>query len=105
MTFRPTTLEDYALLAELNHQLIRDEGHRNAMTVAELEQQMRGWLSGEYRAMVFEVDGLSPMPCCESSRRKFTFGNFSSFATGAGSGLGGVRWRCCAPRSGRRPSG
>ena len=57
MTLRPATLEDCALLAELNHQLIRDEGHRNPMTVAELEQRMRGWLPGEYRTEVFEDDG------------------------------------------------
>src|ERR1044072_755488 len=54
MTFRSATLDDCPLLAELNHQLIRDEGHRNRMTVPELEQRMRGWLGGEYRAVVFE---------------------------------------------------
>ena len=57
MTFRPATLDDCALLAELNHQLIHDEGHRNRMTVTELEQRMRGWLSGEYRATIFEDNG------------------------------------------------
>jgi GNAT superfamily N-acetyltransferase len=57
MTFRPATLEDCPLLAELNRQLIRDEGHRNRMTVPELEQRMRGWLSGEYRAVIYEDDG------------------------------------------------
>jgi predicted acetyltransferase len=57
MTFRPATLDDCPLLAELNHQLIRDEGHRNAMTVAELEQRMRGWLASEYRAVLYEDDG------------------------------------------------
>lgn len=54
MTFRRATLDDCALLAELNHQLIRDEGHRNRMTVPELEQRMRGWLSSEYAAVIFE---------------------------------------------------
>ena len=54
MTFRPATEPDYSRLAELNHQLIHDEGHRNRMTVAELEQRMRGWLAGEYRAVLFE---------------------------------------------------
>ncbi len=58
MTFRPAILEDCVLLAELNNQLIRDEGHRNRMTVAELEQRMRGWLAGgEYRAFLVEHDG------------------------------------------------
>ena len=57
MTFRPATTHDCSLLAELNHQLIRDEGHRNNMTVAELGQRMRGWLAGEYRAVLFEDGG------------------------------------------------
>jgi GNAT superfamily N-acetyltransferase len=56
MTFRRTTLDDCSLLAELNHQLILDEGHRNPMSVPELEQRMKGWLSSEYAAMIF-LDG------------------------------------------------
>ena len=54
MNFRNATLNDCALLAELNHQLIRDEGHRNKMTVPELEQRMRGWLASEYAVVIFE---------------------------------------------------
>ena len=54
MTFRAATLDDCPRLAELNHQLIRDEGHRNRMTVSELEQRMRGWISGDYRAVIYE---------------------------------------------------
>jgi GNAT superfamily N-acetyltransferase len=57
MTFRFATTDDYPLLADLNHQLIRDEGHRNRMTVAELNQRMRGWLSNEYRAVIYEDGG------------------------------------------------
>ncbi len=57
MTFRSATLDDCALLAELNHQLIQDEGHRNRMTAPELEQRMRGWLAGEYRAVIYEDGG------------------------------------------------
>jgi predicted acetyltransferase len=57
MKFRRATLDDCALLAELNHQLIRDEGHRNKMTVPELEQRMKGWLASEYTAVLFEEDG------------------------------------------------
>jgi len=57
MTFRAATLDDCPQLAELNHQLIRDEGHRNPMTVPQLEQRMRGWISGEYRAIIYEDDG------------------------------------------------
>ena len=54
MIFRRATSDDSAPLAELNYQLIRDEGHRNRMTVPELEQRMRGWLASEYAAVIFE---------------------------------------------------
>ena len=52
--FRFATFDDCALLAKLNHQLIQDEGHHNRMNVPELEQRMRGWLAGEYRAVIYE---------------------------------------------------
>jgi predicted acetyltransferase len=55
MTFRQAGSVDCAMLAEMNHQLIRDEGHRNKMSVAELEQRMKRWLSAEYEAQIFEV--------------------------------------------------
>lgn len=57
LTHRFATSADCHLLAEMNQQLIRDEGHRNRMTLPELEERMRGWLAGEYAAVVFEVDG------------------------------------------------
>ncbi|MFZ0829013.1 MAG: GNAT family N-acetyltransferase [Verrucomicrobiia bacterium] len=57
MTVRRATLNDCALLADLNHQLIRDEGHRNRMTIPELEQRMKSWLASEYTAVLFEIDG------------------------------------------------
>ncbi len=57
MTFRTATLEDCPRLAELNYQLIQDEGHRNRMTVPELEQRMKGWISGGYRAIIYEDAG------------------------------------------------
>ncbi|HXR46088.1 MAG TPA: GNAT family N-acetyltransferase [Candidatus Limnocylindrales bacterium] len=56
MTFRRATLNDCARLAALNQQLIRDEGHRNPMTVPELEQRMKAWLTSEYAAVLFEDD-------------------------------------------------
>ena len=52
---RFATLNDIAVLAPMNAQLIRDEGHRNRMTVPELEQRMSSWLAGEYRAVLFET--------------------------------------------------
>jgi GNAT superfamily N-acetyltransferase len=57
MTFRPAPLDDCPLLAELNFQLIRDEGNGNPMNVAELERRMRRWLPGEYRAVIYEAGG------------------------------------------------
>ena len=56
LSFRKATLNNCALLAGLNHQLIEDEGHRNQMTVSELEQRMREWLASEYSAVLFEED-------------------------------------------------
>lgn len=53
MGWRLATEEDALLLAELNHQLDADERHRNPMTVDALAQRMRGWLSTEYRAVLF----------------------------------------------------
>ena len=58
MTFRCATVTDCARLAELNHQLLHDEGHRNRnMSLPELEQRMRGWLDSEYTAVFFEDGG------------------------------------------------
>lgn len=54
--YRLATAEDCPRLAELNRELIRDEGHRNRMTVPELEQRMRTWIAEEYRAVIFEDD-------------------------------------------------
>jgi predicted acetyltransferase len=56
MNYRRATENDCSLLAELNHQLIRDEGHRNRMTVPELEQRMKDWLANQYTAILFEVN-------------------------------------------------
>lgn len=57
MEYRNATEADLQLLAKFNHQLIRDEGHRNRMTVSELEDRMRNWLRNEYRAVIFGGDG------------------------------------------------
>ena len=53
LSWRAATVADIALLAEWNHQLIRDEGHRNQMTPAELAVRLREWLQSEYQAVVF----------------------------------------------------
>ena len=58
MTFRFATLEDCRLLAEMNHLFLQDEQHRNRLlTLPQLEERMRGFLSGEYRGVIFEDDG------------------------------------------------
>lgn len=57
LTFREVTSSDIAQLAEWNHQLIRDEGRRNRMTVPQLAERMQGWLEQHYRATIFEVAG------------------------------------------------
>jgi GNAT superfamily N-acetyltransferase len=55
--FRFASTYDAAVLGRLNSDLIRDEGHRNPMTTAELQDRMRGWLDGEYSAALCESDG------------------------------------------------
>ncbi len=54
LEYRFAKAADLRLLARWNHQLIRDEGHRNPMTIAQLMQRMSRWLhSDEYRAVLF----------------------------------------------------
>ncbi len=52
--YRPATPADALVMAQMNHQLIRDEGHANRMSQAELQIRMKGWLRGEYQAILFE---------------------------------------------------
>jgi GNAT superfamily N-acetyltransferase len=52
MQFRLAVPADAEALAPLNQQLIRDEGHRNPMNAAQLAERMRGWLAGEYQALL-----------------------------------------------------
>jgi GNAT superfamily N-acetyltransferase len=54
LKYRIATADDCPRLAELNYQLIQDEGHRNRMTVPELEERMRNWIAHEYRAVIVE---------------------------------------------------
>ena len=57
MEHRPAADRDVDLLAQWNHRLICDEGHRSQMTVPELRERMRTWLEDEYEAVIFLVDG------------------------------------------------
>lgn len=55
MKYRIATLDDCRLLAEMNHQLLQDEKHRNRfMTLPQLEERMRAFLMGEYRGVIFQ---------------------------------------------------
>lgn len=54
ITMRPAAAEDAPALAAMNRQLIVDEGSRNPMTLAELEQRMRRLLADGWEALVFE---------------------------------------------------
>ena len=57
MNCRLATLDDVELLAELNQQLLQDEGHPNDLTRPQLADRMRNWIGGEYRAVIFEEAG------------------------------------------------
>jgi GNAT superfamily N-acetyltransferase len=52
LKFRFATESDVPWLAKMNLQLIQDEGHRNKMTLAELEQRMSDFLQKEYDAVI-----------------------------------------------------
>jgi hypothetical protein len=52
MQYRRAISTDATLLGEMNHRLIRDEGHRNPMTVPEPAARMSAWLAGEYDAVL-----------------------------------------------------
>jgi hypothetical protein len=54
MEYRFSNDEDLDLLSNWNHQLIEDEGHINPMTIAQLWEMMKGWLSANYKAVIFE---------------------------------------------------
>ena len=53
MQIRSATVEDAEILGAAG-QLIRDEGHRNAMTIPQLVQRMADWLRAEYEAAIAE---------------------------------------------------
>jgi GNAT superfamily N-acetyltransferase len=53
LEYRFAMQKDVSLLAEMNQQLIRDEGHRNKMTLLQLQERMSGWLQGEYTGVIF----------------------------------------------------
>ena len=57
LRYRCATVADAVALGRLNHQLIRDEGHRNPMTVEALIERMRGWLADDGYEALLGFDG------------------------------------------------
>jgi GNAT superfamily N-acetyltransferase len=53
LAWRYASDADLGFLSDWNHQLVRDEGHRNPMTVSQLADRLKGWLAGEYQAVIF----------------------------------------------------
>lgn len=58
MRYRFASAKDSDLIAPMNLQLIKDEGHRNAMDIPQLAKRMASWLQGEYQAVLFEENGI-----------------------------------------------
>jgi len=54
MKWRAATSDDAQLLGQMNLRLIQDEKHRNPLGETELIQRMRDFLSGNYKAIIFE---------------------------------------------------
>jgi ribosomal protein S18 acetylase RimI-like enzyme len=60
MDYRFATLDDVAVLAAMNRQLVEDEQHRNRFKPGEwFEERMRGFLTGGYQAVLFAIDGIT----------------------------------------------
>lgn len=56
-TLVPASLSDVPCLALMNQRLIQDEGSRNPMTLSHLEDRMRGWLEGDWKADLVMTEG------------------------------------------------
>ena len=57
MKCRFATLDDVPTLAKMNRTLVEDEQHRHRFKPdAWFEQRMRGFLTGDYKAVLFELD-------------------------------------------------
>jgi ribosomal protein S18 acetylase RimI-like enzyme len=55
--YKQATPVDAAFLAPMNKRMIEDQGHRNPMSIPELESRMENWLRGEYEAVYAEENG------------------------------------------------
>jgi ribosomal protein S18 acetylase RimI-like enzyme len=60
LEYRMATPGDTPLLVRMNRKLVEDEGHRNRFqSDAWLEERMRSFITGEYKAVLFEAGGES----------------------------------------------
>jgi ribosomal protein S18 acetylase RimI-like enzyme len=58
MRYRFATLDDVSILSRMNRQLVEDEQHRNRFkSDTWFEERMRGFLTGGYKAVLFELEG------------------------------------------------
>ncbi|MCO6187612.1 GNAT family N-acetyltransferase [Rhizobium sp. L1K21] len=58
LDIRPATVADLPEIAAMNRELIIDEGHRNPMTLSQLEERARGFMeSGEWHIDLLDIDG------------------------------------------------
>ena len=79
MKHRMASLADCAHLGAMNHQLIRDEGHRNPITIPELEEQIAaGSRVDTARCSLRKQAKMSPTPCFTSNPTRCICGSFSS---------------------------
>ena len=53
LLIRPATKSDLPILAQMNRRLIEDEGSRNPMSIAELQNRMGEWLGDEWQVDLF----------------------------------------------------
>ncbi|MBI4663758.1 MAG: GNAT family N-acetyltransferase [Verrucomicrobia bacterium] len=59
LTWRLANLTDVDLLAELNQELIQDEGGCGSLALPQLSERMRNWLQNGYRGVLFaETDDV-----------------------------------------------
>ena len=58
MNYRSATVDDVPVLSRMNRQLVEDELHRHRFKPDSwFEERMRRFLTGAYRAILFEIEG------------------------------------------------
>lgn len=69
ITLRLADQQDAALLARLNREMIEAEQSRNPMSLRELETRMRGWLVGDWSAVLILCEAQVAGYCLFQIRR------------------------------------